>query len=295
MKFALIGQDIPMLLPTLLTDLLFAGNEAADVAVQENNPAMQGVLKGYMDAIYRKRGIGGEALVSSDMQEVLAEADCVVFADDCMPASRFRMDREALSGEKDDDPGLSDQARVNGGIGGLMHTLRCGEKALSLCDDMSYECPDALVINLAQPMARICAVFENAGFRCYGLGRTPLRGPNGLEGLCHALHRKPNTVNADIAGLPGFAFLLSLTDAANGVDLLPAAQDAAEHNDLGRLARRWLDWYGALPMGCVTDHAEFLPAQPDYIPEEDPQFGETVEQRKERILYMNTVADHGRG
>lgn len=293
MKFALIGQDIPMLLPTLLTDLLFAGNEAADVAVQENNPAMQGVLKGYMDAIYRKRGIGGEALVSSDMQEVLAEADCVVFADDCMPASRFRMDREALSGEKDDDPGLSDQARVNGGIGGLMHTLRCGEKALSLCDDMSYECPDALVINLAQPMARICAVFENAGFRCYGLGRTPLRGPNGLEGLCHALHRKPNTVNADIAGLPGFAFLLSLTDAANGADLLPAAQDAAEHNDLGRLARRWLDWYGALPMGRVTDHAEFLPAQPDYIPEEDPQFGETVEQRKERILYMNTVADHG--
>ncbi len=233
MKFALIGQDIPMLLPTLLRDLLFAGNEAADVAVQENNPAMQGVLKGYMDAIYRKRGIGGEALVSSDMQEVLAEADCVVFADDCMPASRFRMDREALSGEKDDDPGLSDQARVNGGIGGLMHTLRCGEKALSLCDDMSYECPDALVINLAQPMARICAVFENAGFRCYGLGRTPLRGPNGLEGLCHALHRKPNTVNADIAGLPGFAFLLSLTDAANGADLLPAAQDAAEHNDLG--------------------------------------------------------------
>ena len=67
----------------------------------------------------------------------------------------------------------------------------------------------------------------------------------------------------------------------------------AEHNDLGRLARRWLDWYGALPMGRVTDHAEFLPAQPDYIPEEDPQFGETVEQRKERILHMNTVADHG--
>ena len=47
-----------------------------------------------------------------------------------MPASRFRMDREALSGEKDDDPGLSDQARVNGGIGGLMHALRGGEKAL---------------------------------------------------------------------------------------------------------------------------------------------------------------------
>lgn len=44
MKFAFIGQDIPTLLPTLLTDLLFAGKEAADVWVEESNPAMQDVL-----------------------------------------------------------------------------------------------------------------------------------------------------------------------------------------------------------------------------------------------------------
>ena len=43
----------------------------------------------------------------------------------------------------------------------------------------------------------------------------------------------------------------------------------------------------------MTDHAEFLAAQPDYIPEDKPEFGETVEHRKERILYMNTVRDQG--
>ena len=293
MKFALIGQDIPMLLPTLLADLLFAGNEGADTAVYENNPAMQGVLQGYMDAIYQKRGLGGRALVSEDLPQVLEEADCVIYAGDCMPASRFRMDRDALAGTSEEDPGLSDQARVNGGLGGLMHALRGGNKVLDLCEEMSYACPDALVINLAQPMGRICAVFADAGFRCYGLGPTPLRGANGLEGLCHALHRKPATVTADIAGLPGFAFLLSLRDAATGADLLPAAEEVARKGDLGRLARRWLDWYGALPMGKVTDHAEFLPAQPDFIPEAEPSFGESVEQRKERILHMNTVSGKG--
>lgn len=293
MKFALIGQDIPMLLPTLLADLLFAGNEGADTAVYENNPAMQGVLQGYMDAIYQKRGLGGRALVSEDLPQVLEEADCVIYAGDCMPASRFRMDRDALAGTSEEDPGLSDQARVNGGLGGLMHALRGGNKVLDLCEEMTYACPDALVINLAQPMGRICAVFADAGFRCYGLGPTPLRGANGLEGLCHALHRKPATVTADIAGLPGFAFLLSLRDAATGADLLPAAEEVARKGDLGRLARRWLDWYGALPMGKVTDHAEFLPAQPDFIPEAEPTFGESVEQRKERILHMNTIASKG--
>lgn len=293
MKFALIGQDIPMLLPTLLADLLFAGNEGADTAVYENNPAMQGVLQGYMDAIYQKRGLGGRALVSEDLPQVLEEADCVIYAGDCMPASRFRMDRDALAGTSEEDPGLSDQARVNGGLGGLMHALRGGNKVLDLCEEMSYACPDALVMNLAQPMGRICAVFADAGFRCYGLGPTPLRGANGLEGLCHALHRKPATVTADIAGLPGFAFLLALRDAATGADLLPAAEKVARKGDLGRLARRWLDWYGALPMGKVTDHAEFLPAQPDFIPEAEPTFGESVEQRKERILHMNTIASKG--
>lgn len=293
MKFALIGQDIPMLLPTLLADLLFAGNEGADTTVYENNPAMQGVLQGYMDAIYQKRGLGGRALVSEDLPQVLEEADCVIYAGDCMPASRFRMDRDALAGTSEEDPGLSDQVRVNGGLGGLMHALRGGNMVLDLCEEMTYACPDALVMNLAQPMGRICAVFADAGFRCYGLGPTPLRGANGLEGLCHALHRKPATVTADIAGLPGFAFLLALGDAATGADLLPAAEEVARKGDLGRLARRWLDWYGALPMGKVTDHAEFLPAQPDFIPEAEPTFGESVEQRKERILHMNTIASKG--
>ena len=65
---------------------------------------MQGVLQGYMDAIYQKRGLGGRALVSEDLPQVLEEADCVIYAGDCMPASRFRMDRDALAGTSEEDP-----------------------------------------------------------------------------------------------------------------------------------------------------------------------------------------------
>lgn len=110
MKFALIGQDIPMLLPTLLADLLFAGNEGADTAVYENNPAMQGVLQGYMDAIYQKRGLGGRALVSEDLPQVLEEADCVIYAGDCMarqplPHGPGRPGRDQRGGPRSLRPG----------------------------------------------------------------------------------------------------------------------------------------------------------------------------------------------
>ena len=76
-------------------------------------------------------------------------------------------------------------------------------------------------------------------------------------------------------------------------DLLGKLEKAAEAGELGSLAKRWYGWWNAVPVGDVTDHAEFLPAQEGYIPDEHPEFGESVEKRKERILYMNTVREQG--
>lgn len=291
MKFALIGQDIPALTPTLLADLLFAGKQAAEVWIEEKNQAMQDVLERYGKAIIAKSGLEATLRADGCRADVLRDADCVIYAGDCMAASRFRQDRDALSGTEEDDPGLTDQARVNGGIEGLLHTLRQGENVMTLCESMQESCPHALVINLGQPVARTTAIFEEMGFRCYGLGRTPLKGANGLDSLCKKLHVQEKDVQSTIAGLPGFSFLLGLKK--DGQNLLPRVHQLAHKDELGRLTRRWLDWYDAIAIGDVTDHAEFLPAQEDYIPEEEPAFGESVEQRKERILYMNTVGDKG--
>ena len=314
MKIALIGQDIPMLLPTLLTDLLFAGREGnALVAVEEKNPAMAEVLQGYGEAVFRKAGLGGSLTVSADRQETLRGADCVIYAGDPQAASRFFMDQSALeSGEEPEERegkpepateiedlvnaeslGLTDQARVNGGLEGLLHTLRAGQAVLELCDGMDQACPGAIVINLGQPVARTTRIFLDRGYRCFGIGRTPLKGANGLDTLTKRLQGKPENMEAVIAGLPGFAFLLALRDRESRMDYLPRLKKAAKGGELGQLTKRWLDWWDALPVGDVTDHAEFLPAQPDFIPEEKPEFGETVERRKERILYMNTVRQQG--
>ena len=292
MKITMIGQDIPVLLPTLLTDLLFAGKEPdAEIAVEESNPAMRDVLQGYGDAVFRHAGIGGSLTVTGNRGEALSGADCVIYAGDPQAASRFFMDRNALGSDDEDNPGLTDQARVNGGIGGLMHTLRAGKVVLDLCDSMDAACPDALVINLGQPVARTTAMFLNRGYRCLGLGRTPMKGANGAETYAGRLQIRPENLRVSTAGLPGFAFLTEIRDGR--ADMLPKLKKAAERNELGSLSKRWLSWWDAIPAGDVTDHAEFLPAQPDYIPEETPEFGESVERRKERILYMNTVREQG--
>ena len=288
----MIGQDVPTLLPALLTDLLFAGDEAnAEVTVEEGNPAMQELLQGYGEKIFAKAGKGGTFQVFSEREKVLEGAGCVIYAGDCQAASRFFQDRSALDSDEEEDPGLTDQARVNGGIEGLLHALRAGEVILKLCDDMDKYCPKALVINLGQPVARTTAVFEDRGYRCYGMGRTPMRGANGIDTYAKRLQIRPENVQAVTAGLPGFAFLIEMKDGKT--DLLTKLKKAADNGELGSLARRWLGWWDAIPVGDVTDHAEFLPAQEGFIPDERPEFGETVEKRKERILYMNTVRDQG--
>ena len=213
----------------------------------------------------------------------------MIDAGDPQAASRFFQDRSALGYDEGEDPGLTDQARVNGGIEGLLHALRAGEAVLELCDAMDEACPEAIIINLGQPVARTTEVFEKRGYRTYGLGRTPMRGANGVDTYAKRLQIRPENVQAVTAGLPGFAFLAEMKD--EGKDLLKKLKKAAENGELGSLAKRWLGWWDAVPAGDVTDHAEFLPAQEGFIPEERPEFGETVEKRKERILYMNTVRE----
>jgi len=292
MRIAMIGQDVPTLLPALLTDLLFAGGaEGACVTVEERNPAMRDLLQGYGDKIFAKAGKGGTFQASDVRAEVLEGADCVIYAGDPQAASRYFQDRSALDSDEENDPGLTDQARVNGGIEGLLHALRAGEAVLNLCDEMDRVCPDTRVINLGQPVARTTEVFERRGYRTYGLGRTPLRGANGVDTYAKRLQIRSENVRAVTAGLPGFAFLTEMKDGKT--DLLGKLKKAAENGELGSLAQRWLGWWDAVPVGDVTDHAEFLPAQEGFIPEERPEFGETVEKRKERILYMNTVREQG--
>ncbi len=282
-----------MLLPTLLTDLLFAGAESdAEIVLEEGNGAMADLAVRYGEAVIRKAGRGGRIRATADRHDALSGADCVLYAGDPQAASRFAMDRNALgSDDETENPGLTDQARVNGGIGGLLHAMRAGREVFRLCDGMDEACPDALVINLGQPVARTTAMFINRGYRCYGLGRTPLRGANGLDAIRKWLHLPGETGKAVIAGLPGFAFLLEME--ANGQDQMPKIRRGVKNGEMGNLSRRWFAWWNAVPVGDVTDHAEYLPAQPDFIPEEHPSFGETVERRKERILYMNTVASAG--
>ncbi len=293
LKLALIGQQIASLLPSMLTDLLQVGHQAADITIEEKNSAMQELLQGYGEACLRKAGIGGTIQAAARREDVLRGADLVIYAGDLMASSRFQQDREALSGGEGDNEGLLDQARVNGGIGGLLHTLRQGAAILPLTELMHSLCPNALVICLGDPVGRTTEMFHASGFRAYGLARSVLRGPTGVDGIAEKLGKKLEDVAWESAGLPGFTFLTAFSDHASGISLMNEIYALAGDGNLGRLIQRWYRDYQAVGVGRVTDIAEYMAAQEDFIPDEHPDFGESVEHRKDRILHMNKVREKG--
>lgn len=64
----------------------------------------------------------------------------------------------------------------NGGPGGLFHSLRIIPPVLEICNDIAKICPNAFIINLSNPMSRVCLAIK----RTY----PELK----FVGLCHEYH-----------------------------------------------------------------------------------------------------------
>ncbi len=108
----------------------------------------------------------------------------------------------------------------NGGPGGLFHSLRIIPPIVEICSDISSLCPEATVINLSNPMSRVCLAVHRA--------HPDLR----FVGLCHEVGSLPvhlprilNTPVSDLSftagGLNHFSVLLDVRYKGTGEDAYP--------------------------------------------------------------------------
>lgn len=113
------------------------------------------------------------------------------------------------------------------GIGGIMRGLRTIPALLPLCAAMQKLCPQALLINYANPMAMNCAAIAAQGAVSYiGLCHSI---PITTEQLADDLRIPHNEIDYVVAGINHLAFYLKLSH--RGTDLYPrlhAFMDSAE-------------------------------------------------------------------
>ncbi|MGD0782874.1 MAG: alpha-galactosidase [Candidatus Aminicenantales bacterium] len=212
-KIAMIGAGSLVFGKTLMEDMLatpaLAGSEFRLMALTRTRLDK---MKAFVDRMIKDNGVDAESVATTDRREALRGADYVIVMIQAGGVEEFRQDYE-IPFRFGVDQCIGDTL----GPGGVFRALRHIPALLGIARDMRELCPDALLLNYANPMA-MCG---------WALGRVP-----GLRfvGLCHGVQTTMDLIASYVdvpkdqidflaAGINHMALFLKL--AHNGRDLYP--------------------------------------------------------------------------
>ncbi|MFA6449499.1 MAG: hypothetical protein WCX65_08530 [bacterium] len=156
--------------------------------------------------------------------------------------------------------GSSQVMGENGGPGGLFHSLRSVKLTLSICADIEKYAPDAFVINLTNPMSRVClAINRYTKLRNVGLCH---EFHGGLERVAAALFTPFEDIDGEASGINHFTFFYKLTNNKTGEDLYPRVREHMSVYPLywGTVVSRLFKDHGLLATSTDSHVAEYIPA-----------------------------------
>jgi alpha-galactosidase len=147
-----------------------------------------------------------------------------------------------------------------GGPGGLFHALRTIPLVLSICRIIEQHAPNALLINVTNPLSRVTmAIHRATTLNCIGdCPEFRLARPR----LALALMMPADTVCADAWGLNHFTWYHHITHRDTGADLYPRLSRNIGYFPFlhGKLARKCLDEFGLYPVSSDSHIGEYLPS-----------------------------------
>jgi len=183
-KIAMIGAGSLVFCKTLMADMLatpaLAGSEYRLMALTRTRLDRMHV---FVQRMIKDNGVDATAIATTDRREALRGADYVVVMIQTGGVAEFRQDYE-IPLKYGVDQCIGDTM----GPGGVFRALRHIPALLEIAHDMQELCPNAILLNYANPMA-MC---------CWALGRVP-----GLQfvGLCHGVQTTMDLV-ASYVGVP---------------------------------------------------------------------------------------------
>ena len=152
----------------------------------------------------------------------------------------------------------------NGGPGGLFHSLRIIPPILEICADIKVICPEAFVLNLSNPMSRICLTVRRKypDLRFFGLCHEILSVPKDLPRI---LNTPLDNLHFRAGGLNHFSVLVEVRYRDTGRDAYPELLEKApayferEYNNKERgLFKVLMDRFHCLPITTDSHLGEYV-------------------------------------
>ncbi|MGQ9730294.1 MAG: alpha-galactosidase [Candidatus Zipacnadales bacterium] len=219
-KIAMIGAGSIVFSKTLSTDIL-ATPGLQDCELVLMGPTMSKIEKvaNYLKRVIKDNGLAANVWATTDRREALNEADYVVVMLQIGGVEAFEVDYKVPL-KHGVDQCIGDTL----GPGGVFRALRTIPVVVDIACDMEELCPDALLLNYANPMAPVC----------WAIGR---ESTISYVGLCHGVQTTLDLISRYVgvpkeqidflcAGINHMAWFLKLEH--QGEDLYPRLRENCE-------------------------------------------------------------------
>jgi alpha-galactosidase len=228
------GYEFPL---TLCADFLsFPSMRDAELVLMDIDPSTLGRTEQHVRSIVAAHELPARVTATTDRRAALDGADFVVI---CFAVGGI--DALAFDVEIPRRYGIDQAVGDTLGPGGIFRGLRSMFALEAICTDMHEVCPDALLIQYANPMSINCWFTSGLGIETVGLCHSV---EHTAEFLANVVHARPGTWSFRSAGINHQAWVLEFrVDGRDAMDDLRTAirayargeRDAAEPVD---------EWYG---------------------------------------------------
>jgi alpha-galactosidase len=214
-KIAMIGAGSLIFCKTLVMDIL--ATEAlggSEICLMNRTRPKLAKMEAFVKKVIRENRLSAKVTATLNRREALDGADYVINMIQIGGVEAFRMDYE-IPLKYGVDQCIADSI----GPGGIFRALRTIPVLADMAADMNELCPDAILLNYANPMGANCSALgcvadvQFIGL-CHGVQTT-------LDLISRYVNVPKEQVDYVCAGINHMAWFLSLRDKRDGRDLYP--------------------------------------------------------------------------
>ena len=221
-KIAMIGAGSLIFCKTLTMDILATeALQDVEICLMNRTKPKLDKMEAFVRQIVKVNNVPAKVTATLDRREALDGADYVINMIQVGGVDAFRMDYEIPL-----KYGVNQCIADSIGPGGVFRALRTIPVLADMSWDMNELCPDAILLNYANPM----------GANCSALGRV---AEVQFIGLCHGVQTTLDLISRYVdvpkdqvdhvcAGINHMAWFLSLADKRDGRDLYPILRENIE-------------------------------------------------------------------
>lgn len=221
-KITMIGAGSLIFCETLVMDILATeALQDCEICLMDQVKPKLDKMEAFVKEVVQENNLPTRVTATLDRREALGGASYVINMIQVGGVEAFRMDYE-IPLKYGVDQCIADSI----GPGGLFRALRTIPVLSDMAYDMDELCPDAILLNYANPM----------GANCSGLGRV---ADVQFIGLCHGVQTTLDLISRYVdvpksevdyvcAGINHMAWFLSIRDKRDGRDLYPILRENCE-------------------------------------------------------------------